>query len=168
MTADQELQDEVTLDDPAVFRRILGHFATGIVVVTAFGKHPVGMTCQSFSSLSLEPPLVLFSPARTSTTWPIIREIGTFAVNILAVEQQPLCRAFAVSGSDKFAGVDWSPGVTGAPLLAGALAHLECALYQVLPGGDHDIVLARPIAVGEAKARSPLLFFQSRYGTFDG
>lgn len=168
MTAEQELQHEVTFADPAVFRRILSHFATGVVVVTSFAEDPVGMTCQSFSSLSLDPPLVLFSPSRTSTSWPLIREVGTFAINILAAEQQSLCRAFAVSGGDKFAGVQWRPGVTGAPLLAGAVAHLECALHEVFPGGDHDIVIGRPVSVGETGARSPLLFFQSRYGTFDG
>ncbi|CAN5561796.1 flavin reductase family protein [soil metagenome] len=167
MTASQDVTGEVTRADPIEFRRILGHFCTGVVVVTAYGDRPVGMTCQSFSSLSLDPPLVLFSPARTSTTWPLIRGIGRFAINILSAEQESICRRFAVSGGDKFADVLWKPGLTGSPLLDGAVAHLECVLHEVLPGGDHDIVIGRPVAVGQTASLSPLLFFQSRYGTFD-
>jgi 3-hydroxy-9,10-secoandrosta-1,3,5(10)-triene-9,17-dione monooxygenase reductase component len=158
-------QDQTT--DPDAFRRILGHFCTGVVIVTAtHDGEPVGMTCQSFSSLSLSPPLVMFSPARTSTTWPRIRQAGSFAVNILAEDQGALCRVFAVSGADKFADVQWEPGVTGAPLIAGALAYIECHLEAVLAGGDHDIVLGAPIALSEQADRAPLLFFRSTFGKF--
>jgi flavin reductase (DIM6/NTAB) family NADH-FMN oxidoreductase RutF len=154
---------EVT--DPAAFRRILGHFCTGVVVVTALEDGaPVGMTCQSFSSLSLDPPLVMFCPAHTSTTWPRVRRAGTFAVNILADSQEHIGRSFAATGHDKFAGVAWAPGRTGAPLLVGAVAHIECRLDSVLPGGDHDIVIGAPLAMAEDPARSPLIFFRGTFG----
>jgi 3-hydroxy-9,10-secoandrosta-1,3,5(10)-triene-9,17-dione monooxygenase reductase component len=173
MTQTQSAGSEVDVEearegigDPALFRRVLSHFATGVVVVTAFDDGPIGMTCQSFSSLSLDPPLVVFCPAHTSTTWPRIRAIGTFAVNILAVDQESTCRQFAVSGADKFAGVSWRHGITGAPVLDAAVAHLECRLGDVFDGGDHAIVTGRPVAVGEDPALDPLLFFRGQYGTF--
>jgi 3-hydroxy-9,10-secoandrosta-1,3,5(10)-triene-9,17-dione monooxygenase reductase component len=153
--------------DPATFRRILGHFCTGVVVVTAMdGSVPVGMTCQSFSSLSLEPPLVLFSASHTSTSWPRIQRAGTFAINILADDQKDLCRVFATTGADKFAAVEWSVGAAGAPLLDGCLAHIECRLQSVSPAGDHDIVIGEPLAMAEDPLRDPLLFFRSGYGRF--
>ncbi|MET7420045.1 flavin reductase family protein [Dactylosporangium sp. NPDC005555] len=156
-----------TLADPAIFRRVLGHFCTGVVIVTAHDDGPIGMTCQTFSSLSLDPPLVMFCPARSSTTWPRIRATGGFAVNILAEGQRALSRGFAVSGADKFAGVAWAPGRTGAPVIDGSMAHLECEIVAVHPGGDHDIVIGRPLAAGENPGLSPLLFFRSRYGGFE-
>jgi 3-hydroxy-9,10-secoandrosta-1,3,5(10)-triene-9,17-dione monooxygenase reductase component len=156
------------IDDGVTFRRILGHFATGVVVVTAHDSEPIGMTCQSFSSVSMDPPLVMFCPAHTSKTWPRIRAAGIFAVNILAADQQEICRKFAVSGPDKFAGVGWTPGLTGAPILSGVIAHIECRLEAVTAGGDHDIVTGRPLYVGEGPGTAPLLFFRSQYGEFSG
>jgi 3-hydroxy-9,10-secoandrosta-1,3,5(10)-triene-9,17-dione monooxygenase reductase component len=156
------------VSDAVTFRRILSHFATGIVVVTADDGEPIGMTCQSFSSVSLDPPLVMFCPAHSSQTWPRIRAVGTFAVNILAADQEAICRKFAVSGADKFDGVAWSPGMTGAPILSGVIAHIECRLESVLAGGDHDIVTGRPLYVGEGPGSEPLLFFRSQYGGFSG
>jgi 3-hydroxy-9,10-secoandrosta-1,3,5(10)-triene-9,17-dione monooxygenase reductase component len=156
------------VSDAVTFRRILSHFATGIVVVTAHDGEPIGMTCQSFSSVSLDPPLVMFCPAHSSQTWPRIRAVGTFAVNILAADQEAICRQFAVSGADKFDGVAWSPGMTGAPILSGVIAHIECRLDSVLAGGDHDIVTGRPLYVGEGPGSEPLLFFRSQYGGFSG
>ncbi|HLY34942.1 MAG TPA: flavin reductase family protein [Jatrophihabitantaceae bacterium] len=153
--------------DPATFRRILGHFCTGVVIVTAMDDGvPVGMTCQSFSSLSLEPPLVLFSASHSSTSWPRIQRAGTFAINILADDQERLCRAFATTGADKFAAVDWSVGAAASPLLAGCLAHIECRLQSVTAAGDHDIVIGEPLAMAEDATRDPLLFFRSGYGRF--
>ena len=152
---------------PATFRRILGHFCTGIVIVTAMEDGvPVGMTCQSFSSLSLEPPLVLFSASHTSTSWPRIQRAGTFAINILADDQEAVCRAFATTGADKFAAVTWSVGVAGTPVLDGCLAHLECRLHSVTAAGDHDIAIGEPLAMDEDPLRDPLLFFRSGYGHF--
>ena len=132
--------------DPARFREVLGHFSTGVAIVTARHRAgPVGMTCQSVVSLSLDPPLVLFCAARKSTSWPRIREAGHFCMNILATDQEELGVAFARSGGDKFAGVEWEPGSSGAPILAGALAHVECELEAVHAGGDHEIIIGRVV-----------------------
>jgi 3-hydroxy-9,10-secoandrosta-1,3,5(10)-triene-9,17-dione monooxygenase reductase component len=154
--------------DPATLRRVLGNFCTGVVVVTAFDAgEPVGMTCQSFCSLSLDPPLVLFSASHTSTSWPRIRSAGHFAVNILASGQRDVSRVFAVSGSDKFSAVSWSAGLLGAPLLDGCVASIECLLESVHPGGDHDIVVGAVHALREEPTQVPLLFFRSGYGRFE-
>src|SRR5271170_7172188 len=100
--------------DTARFREVLGHFATGITIVAASeGGEPVGFSCQSFAALSLDPPMVILAPAKTSTSWPRIVRAGAFCVNILGEHQEAVCRAFAVSGGDKFDGVEWTPGVTG-------------------------------------------------------
>jgi flavin reductase (DIM6/NTAB) family NADH-FMN oxidoreductase RutF len=124
------------------------------------------MTCQSFSSLSLDPPLIMFAAAHTSTSWPRIRHAGVFAVNILAEAQESTCRRFATSGADKFADIDWSSGIAGAPLLTGSLAHIECRSQSVTPAGDHDIVIGVPLAIGEDASLDPLLYFRSSYGRF--
>ncbi|WP_249713769.1 flavin reductase family protein [Rhizomonospora bruguierae] len=152
--------------DPDRFRRVLSHFCSGVVVVTAMaGAEPVGLTCQSFSSLSLEPPLVLFGVARTSRSWPRLRRAGRFAVNILAADQERTSRAFSVQGADKFSVQSWELGPqTGAPLLVGALAHLECGIYAVHDGGDHEIVVGRVLALREHEHPGPaLLYFRSGY-----
>jgi flavin reductase (DIM6/NTAB) family NADH-FMN oxidoreductase RutF len=165
-----------TLDDriaPAEFRHALGHFCSGLTIITSLadvpGGHgraePVGFTCQSFASLSLEPPLISFSVARTSTTWPRIEPTGSFCVNILTTGQESLCRAFAVRGADKFAGVDWTPGpATGSPVLPGSLAWADCTVEAVHPGGDHWIVVGRVRAVDVADPDdTPLLFYRSAF-----
>jgi len=165
MTVVQRVEAPVDATDPAAIRRILGPFCTGIVIVTAIADAvPVGMTCQSFSSLSLDPPLILFSASHTSTSWPRIRHAGTFAVNILADDQEALCRRFASSGADKFLDVEWSPGAAGAPLLAGCLAHR--VPHRVRDpgwrprhrdrrtGGDGRGSIARPAAVLPQRLRS--------------
>jgi 3-hydroxy-9,10-secoandrosta-1,3,5(10)-triene-9,17-dione monooxygenase reductase component len=152
--------------DQARFREALGHFATGITIVTATeeGK-PVGFSCQSFAALSLDPPMVILAPARSSTSWPRIAKAGSFCVNILAEDQEAICRAFAVSGGDKFAGVEWTPGVTGAPLIAGSLATVECTLGAIYDGGDHELVTGHVVDLGIGEG-SPLLFYRSGYGHF--
>ena len=159
---------EETLDE-AEFRAVLSHFATGVVVVTgSTPEGPTGLTCQSFLSLSLDPPLVLLSIGRGSATWPRIRSTGLFAVNVLSSAQAGVSAAFAVSGGDKFAGVSWRPGLLGNPLIDGALAQLECEVDAVHPGGDHEIVVARVralAAVPQLEEPSPLVFFRSAYRT---
>ncbi|MFG2644239.1 flavin reductase family protein [Streptomyces sp. NPDC048370] len=146
----------------------LAGFCTGVAVVTALDPEdgrPVGMAVQSFSSVSLDPPLVCFCPAHTSTTWPRIRAAGRFAVNVLAADQEELCRRFAVTGGDKFAGTAWRPGgAGGAPLLDGALATVECTLDAVLDGGDHAIALGRVDAPTAHRDTGPLLYFRRTYG----
>src|SRR5581483_4084841 len=113
--------------DFAHFRTVLGHFCTGVTVVTGMaGEQPAGMTAQSFVSVSLEPPLVAFAPAKSSTSWASIRESGAFCVNVLAGDQEEVCRAFAVSGGDKFSSVGWKAGETGSPILNDVLAWIDC------------------------------------------
>ncbi|MGI5219022.1 FAD-binding protein [Nocardia sp. CA-290969] len=149
---------------PGEFKSALSRFCSGVTIVTAIGEDgPVGFSCQSFTSLSLEPPYVSFCPAATSTSWPRIRAAGRFCVNILAADQDEVCRAFARSGTDKFAGVEWTPGGNGAPALAGSLVSLECTLEEELPGGDHTIVIARVTAVGPVREAAPLLFYRSSF-----
>lgn len=164
-------EDERAPVDPAEFRRVLGHFASGVTLVTTVDEAgPTGFACQSFASLSLDPPLVAFMVARTSTTWPRIAAAGTFCVNILGADQGPLCRAFAVSGADKFAGVEWTPTpVTGTPRLTGTPAWIDCAITAVHTGGDHLIVVGRVEALGtDDTDTEPLLFHRGRFGRFSG
>jgi 3-hydroxy-9,10-secoandrosta-1,3,5(10)-triene-9,17-dione monooxygenase reductase component len=150
---------------PAVMREVLGHFVSGIVVVTATDlTRPIGFTCQSFASLSLDPPLVSFAPARTSTTWRRIRATGTFCVNVLASDHQELSVGFARSGVDKFAGVPWRPSPSGAPVLDGVSAWIDCRLWNEYDGGDHTIAVGRVLDLGADPARQPLLYYRGRYG----
>ncbi|MEU5532882.1 flavin reductase family protein [Streptomyces sp. NPDC020362] len=162
-------EDERAPVDQAEFRRVLGNFATGVTVVTAppteGSPSPAGFACQSFSSLSLDPPLVCFMVGRTSTTWPRIARVGAFCVNVLAADQGDLCRAFAVSGADKFAGVAYDAApVSGAPRLTGAVAWIDCTVHTVHTGGDHLIVVGRVNALGADGPDEPLLFHRGRFG----
>jgi flavin reductase (DIM6/NTAB) family NADH-FMN oxidoreductase RutF len=146
-------------------REVLGHFASGIVVVTAAGRAgPLGFTCQSFASLSLEPPLVSLAPARTSTTWPRIREVGAFCVNVLADDQAGISAGFAAAGTDRFAAVAWRPGAGGAPVLDGVCAWISCSLWREYDGGDHTIVVGLVHDLAADPGRVPLLFHRGRYG----
>ncbi|MFE3054218.1 flavin reductase family protein [Nocardia sp. NPDC059239] len=147
-----------------ILREVLGHFASGIVVITATGPDgPVGFTCQSFASLSLDPPLITFSPARTSTTWPRIREIGAFCVNVLAEDHEHHSAGFARSGADKFADVHWTRTPSGAPLLPGVSAWIDCELWKEYDGGDHTIVVGQVRHLGADPDRLPLLFYRGGY-----
>ena len=149
----------------AVMREVLGHFVTGIVVITAVGPAgPLGFTCQSFASLSLDPPLVSFAPARSSTTWPGIREVGAFCVNVLAAGHEELSAGFARSGVDKFAGVDWRAAPSGSPVLAGVSAWIDCTLWNEYDGGDHTVVVGLVQDLGADPDRLPLLYYRGRYG----
>ena len=149
---------------PLRLRSILGHFATGLTVITSHtADGPAGFTCQSFSSLSLEPALVTFSPSRTSSTWPRLRQAGQFTVNILPTEHRHLAGQFARSGTDKFDGVAHTPSPLGHPILDDALAWIDCELYQEHDGGDHTIVVAAVRALGARSDGDPLLFFRGDY-----
>ena len=156
--------------DPGLMRDVLGHFATGVVVVTsrAADGDLLGFTCQSFASLSLDPPLVSFAPARASTTWARIRRIGTFCVNVLAADHRELSVGFARSREqvDKFAGVGWYPAPSGAPVLDGVSAWVDCALWAEYDGGDHTIAVGRVVDLGADPARLPLLFYRGDYGEY--
>jgi flavin reductase (DIM6/NTAB) family NADH-FMN oxidoreductase RutF len=170
--AEPDLRAELQADEDArALRDALGHFATGVTVITAAGEGglPVGFACQSFASLSLDPPLICFNVARTSSSWPRIARAGAFCVNVLAEDQGGLCRAFAVSastGADKFAGVVWEPApATGSPRLEGALAWVDCTIHAVHTGGDHLIVLGRvrEITAPREGETGPLVFYRSGF-----
>lgn len=170
-------EEVVVLDDPEAqaaarrFRDVLGCFASGITVITTMsGDEPVGMTCQSFSSVSLDPPLITFVPARTSRAWPLIQRAGRFCVNVLAADQEHVSAQMATKGVDKFAGIDWEPAAaTGSPVIAGTLAHLDCTIAAVYEGGDHFIVVGRVEHLeqhpADAGSTEPLLYFKGRYRT---
>jgi flavin reductase (DIM6/NTAB) family NADH-FMN oxidoreductase RutF len=152
--------------DQARFKEALGHFATGVTVVTATEEGaPIGFTCQAFTSLSLDPPLVALAPAKSSTSWPRISAAGAFCVNILCEHQEALCRTFAVSGGDKFAGVAWHLGVAGTPVLEGTLAWVECELEAIYEAGDHELVVGRVLDLGVGDG-VPLLFYRGGFGRF--
>ncbi|GAB7007584.1 flavin reductase family protein [Nocardioides sp. AN3] len=154
---------------PADFRSLLGAFATGLTIVTAqTPEGPVGFTCQSFSSLSLEPPLVTICPSRTSSTWPRIAPYGRFCVNVLSTSQEQLSKRFATSGIDKYADQVWSPSPSGDPILEDSLAWLDCRIEQVHDGGDHHIVVGRVRAMGSGAQEQPLLFHRGRYARLSG
>lgn len=170
-------EDIVVHDDPEHvaaarrFRDVLGQFASGVTVVTAMSNEtPVGLTCQSFSSVSLDPPLVLFIPAKTSRAWPLIQRSGRFCVNFLGADQAELSNTMASRGTDKFADVKWSPApTTGSPVLDGVLAHVDCTIHQVHEAGDHYVVIGRvaELAVHDDAAAEPLLFYAGQYRTTD-
>jgi 3-hydroxy-9,10-secoandrosta-1,3,5(10)-triene-9,17-dione monooxygenase reductase component len=146
------------------FRRVLGHFCTGVTVITTLDAGgPAGFACQSFAALSLDPPLVLFCPGRSSATWPRIAAAGHFCANVLADGQRELARVFGTSGADKFAGVGWSPSSSGAPVLDGALTWAGCVVEAVHEAGDHYVVIGRVTELGAARAAQPLLFYRGRY-----
>jgi 3-hydroxy-9,10-secoandrosta-1,3,5(10)-triene-9,17-dione monooxygenase reductase component len=151
------------------FRDVLGRFASGVTVVTSISSdEPVGLTCQSFMSVSLDPPLVLFSPAKTSRAWPLIQRAGRFCVNFLAADQAELSNTMASRGADKFAGVAWEPSPeTGSPLLPGALGYVDCSVHRVHEAGDHYVVIGEVVDLAVRSEGDPLLFFQGAYRTTD-
>jgi flavin reductase (DIM6/NTAB) family NADH-FMN oxidoreductase RutF len=151
--------------DQAHFRNVLGHFGSGVAIITSIdGGEPVGMAVQSFSSLSLDPPYVFFAPATTSTSWPRIRTTGRFCANVLSEDQEELSRGFAVSGGDKFAGVSWHESANGSPILDGCLAWIDCVIETEHEGGDHSIVVGRVLELDVERDGRPLLFFRGGYG----
>lgn len=152
--------------DQSHYRRVLGSHPTGVVVIT--GRGPLGMSCSSLFSVSLTPPLVGFCPARSSKTWPRIRETGSFCVNILAAHHEHLARQFAGEDEHRFHDVAWSAGLTHMPLLREAVGWIECRIHAELDGGDHTIVLGEVLALDAANERSALIFHHGSYGSFDG
>jgi len=160
--------DALSTIDQAHFRQVLGHFATGVTVIAAHDEQgPIGFTCQSFMSLSLDPALVAFAPGKASSTWPRIRATGVFCANVLAEDQEDVCRVFASKGGDKFQGIGWRPGVTGSPVLADVLAWVEARIEAVHDAGDHEIVIGRVAELGVREAGHPLLFYRGGFGRFE-
>lgn len=154
--------------DGAHFRNVLGHFPTGVTVITAVNEGtPVGMAIGSFASVSLDPPLVLFCPQKTSSSWPLIEASGAFCANILTADQEDLCRVFASRSDDKFGGVGWTAGRSGSPVLADVLGWVDCEIERVHDAGDHFVVIGRALDLDAASAGLPLVFFRGGYGRFE-
>src|ERR1700716_3814801 len=162
-----ELASDSSVIDPRDFRSALGTYATGVTIITAVaadGK-PYGLTCNSFASVSLTPPLVLWSLGMFSQGLSIFQNAGHFAVNVLGASQQALARKFATSSEDKFAGVEWTAGLGNAPLLAGSVANFQCRAVDRYYGGDHVIFLGAVEAYAYDR-QEPLLFAHGGYGRF--
>ena len=151
--------------DPRTLRDALGCFATGVTVVTTLDEagQPVGLTANSFSSVSLDPPLILFCLARSSSNLERFRRAEHFAINVLHIGQQPMSGVFARSSAERFDGVAWESWDTGAPILSGSLASFECATHQVVEAGDHLVFIGRVTRARFEPRRDPLLYFRGRY-----
>jgi 3-hydroxy-9,10-secoandrosta-1,3,5(10)-triene-9,17-dione monooxygenase reductase component len=164
-------EDGETRVDGAAMRRVLGHFATGVTVVTACDEEgPVGMVANSFTSVSLQPPLVLFCAGVESETWPRVRAADRFCVNVLAHDQRQLAVSFARKGTDRYQDVELVERQGGPPRLAGAIAHIECTIGAEHRAGDHTIVVGevRELAVADEDAealREPLIFYRGGFTT---
>ncbi len=157
---------ELSSIDQKHLRTVMGHFPTGVTVVTGlYDGEPVGFTCQAFASLSLDPPLALIAPSKVSKSWPRIEASGAFSVNILEENQLDICKTFAISGtgSEKFDGVEWEHGKTGSPVLSNALAWAECMLEKVYEAGDHFVVVGKVVDAGAREGR-PLVYFRGGFG----
>ena len=155
--------------DSDVFRRVMGHFVTGVTVVSAFdGEQPFGITVNALSSVSLDPPLVMVALDRRRFLTPIVRSAGRYAVNILSEDQQALSDCFAgapvTPGRDAFCGAAWHPGEFGLPLVDGAIATLECTVVETFSAGDHDLFIGRVETIAsEQDHPMPLLYYRRRY-----
>jgi flavin reductase (DIM6/NTAB) family NADH-FMN oxidoreductase RutF len=155
--------------DPQVYRRTLGNYPTGVVIITGHDDNgPVGLAIGSFSSVSLDPPLVGFLPDKGSTSWPRIEGSGAFCVNVLAADQLDVCRAFASRGGDKYHAIDWRAGATGSPVIDGVVAWIDCTIERVDEAGDHWFVLGRVVEMAIPRDDvAPLLFLRGAYGGFE-
>jgi 3-hydroxy-9,10-secoandrosta-1,3,5(10)-triene-9,17-dione monooxygenase reductase component len=154
--------------DEARYRQVLGHFATGVTVVTGLsGNEPVGLAVNSFTSVSLAPALVAFCVSTKSRTWSVLRSGNTFCVNMLAHDQETLSRAFAARGPNRFEGVGWRPAPSGSPILAGVLAWIDCTVEAEHEAGDHRIVVGRVTALDVDREGRPLVFYRGGYGRFE-
>jgi 3-hydroxy-9,10-secoandrosta-1,3,5(10)-triene-9,17-dione monooxygenase reductase component len=149
---------------PHQFRAVLGHFPTGVVIVTGMtADGPVGFSLGAFTSLSLEPPQVLLCPGRQSTSWPRIEAAGRLCLNVLAADQEDLCRLFATTAPAKFAGVEWRPSRNGSPLIDGVLASIDCDIASVVPAGDHYVAIGAVTHLEVHRSDRALVFFRGRY-----
>jgi flavin reductase (DIM6/NTAB) family NADH-FMN oxidoreductase RutF len=166
-----EIRDQVSDIDGMRFRSVLGRFATGVVAITGIDPQtcePTGLSANSFTSVSLDPPLVAFCVAHTSSTWPRLRQADRLCINILSEPQRDVCRQLAVKGGDKFASIEWTTSPGGGPVLKEALAWIECTIENEHVAGDHVIVVARVHHLDKHHDGEPLLFYRGAYGRFDG
>ena len=151
------------------FRKVMGHFATGVTVVTALeGERPWGITVNALSSVSLEPPLVMVALDRRRKITPTVRAAGRYAVNVMGEDQQVIADCFAGApvspGRDEFCGTRWHPGPTGLPLIDGSIATLECTVAETYSVGDHDLFIARVDSLANEEHHAmPLLYYRRRY-----
>ena len=154
--------------DPAQFRQVLGSYPTGVCAITALTAdgQPTGMVVGTFTSVSLDPPLVGFLPDKKSSTWPLIEAAGRFCVNVLGSDQQAVCRQIAGKGPDKFAEVDFAVSGHGLPVIAGSIAVIECTIHSVNDAGDHWFVLGNVLRLETTREDDPMLFYRGRYGGF--
>jgi flavin reductase (DIM6/NTAB) family NADH-FMN oxidoreductase RutF len=150
--------------DPQELRRILGHFATGVTVITTrdLAGAPFGLTANAFTSLSLNPPLILICVDKAAQCYSCFAGSNVFTVNFLREDQQEISRRFATKGVNKFAGLNWHEGANGAAVLDAAIGHLECKIVQSYEGGDHTIIVGE-VLNGAASGERPLLFFKGKY-----
>ena len=156
--------------DPLHFRQALGHFASGLTVITShIDDEPIGFTCQSFYSVSPPPPLVSFSVKRDSFSYPKIRRAGRFAVNILSDEQVAVSNRFAQQGADKWQAIDWTRSPLGNPVIGGSLHWLDCVIHAEHEAGDHLIVIGevRALSLQQTRDTQPLLYFKGQYCNLD-
>lgn len=156
----------MTTVDPALMRQCMGRFASGVTIVTGTGPDgaPLGFACQSFASLSLEPPLILICVDHSGRSWPLIESQGVFSVQVLAEDQDDLCARFGSSRGRRFEGLDWSPSVLGTPSLDDVLLRVHARIERVVTAGDHDIVVGEVVALERGRDADPMLFYRGRLG----
>lgn len=150
--------------DPVELRRVFGAFPSGVIAIAAMvDGRPVGLAASSFTSVSLDPPLVSICVANTSSTWPALRDAPRFGVSILAADQAEVCRQLASRDADRFAGLEWRAMADGEVVLEGSSAWLHCSMYAVYQGGDHDIVVLRIHDLDVDHGIRPLVFHASKF-----
>jgi 3-hydroxy-9,10-secoandrosta-1,3,5(10)-triene-9,17-dione monooxygenase reductase component len=154
--------------DPQQFRQVLGSYPTGVCIITAMDADdtPAALVVGTFTSVSLDPPLVGFLPDKSSSSWPKIEQAGHFCVNVLASDQQDVCRQMSAKGPDKFSGVDYSLSDNRLPVIADTIAWIECRIHSVTDAGDHWFVLGEVLSMEVTRDEDPMLFHRGRYGGF--
>lgn len=156
---------ENALLDERTFRNIVGNFATGVTIITTKrnDKKPIGFTANSFTSLSLNPKLVLFCLDKNSSSYETFMNSNAFAVSILTKEQKDLSKQFATHGIDRFKGVNYFEDITGSPIISGSLAYLDCKVNNLVDGGDHTIIIGEVLSGQEDLTKEPLIFYHGKY-----
>ena len=160
---------EFPLIDASAYRHVMGHFLTGVTIITAIDPAsgaPVGLAASSFTSVSMDPPLVLFCAGKQSSSWAKIQAAGNYCVNILGSDDEALCRTFASKSTDKFEGVGWKAGPSGSPILTSSLAWIDCAMHEEVDAGDHIVAIGRVLDLGASESSGPLAYFRGGYGRF--